>query len=944
MNLNVTEDRWQRVDDLFQRASELDPKRRQAFLKNACGEDSELRSEVEGLLESAEKTTGFLTRPVDNAVRQITLVGRRVGSYVLVRSIGEGGMGRVFLAHRADDQYRQLVAIKLMHAGQCRSETLLQRFRTERQILANLNHPNIARLLDGGVTEDGGPYLVMEYVAGTPVDKYCRKNALSVEARLNLFQMVCSAVAYAHKNLVVHRDIKPANILVGEDGSPKLLDFGIAKFMDPDDGNQLAMTKPTERLMTPEYASPEQLRGEPITTATDVYGLGVLLYEMLSEKHPFGEHLGNPAEMIRQICEVDPQPPSAVASPQGKARQLGKSKTELDQIVLMALRKEPERRYSSAARLAADVSAYLGGYPLAARSGDWRYKAQKFVRRHKLVVAAAIVLAVSLAGFSVAMAFLTRQANRERREAEVERVKAERAATFLADMFRAATPGEARGRAVTPRELLDRSADRVDSEFANEPTVQAFLLYSIADSYLRLGLYDQARELAKRSYEIRSKLLGPRDASTADSLFLLANSNRLGGNYTQAEPMFREALDIRRTKFSDDSAIVAETLSFLGECLFLEGKIVEAEAKLRQGLDIYQRHSTDAGSEARDYLARLLERKGDYLEAAHLLNDAVEIDRRTEGTDSPNYTKHLHNLGGASLRLGDLFTAEARLRESLDTERRILGNAHPDLGYSLNLLGVAALEEGDWRTAAPLLHESLSLWSSLGSSHPLAMSGLSNWGRVLQAQGKYSEARRYFQRALAIAEQSSDTYSTTRVLFNLAVLEFDSGNYRRAEELARRTLSMQKTIAGGDTAPDTALTMITLAETRVFQGDPASAEPVLRNALEILKQKLPEDYPAVTTAKIRLGEVLTAEGKAASAEPILRSALASVYAPPFRIPVWQVGEAESALGFCLVVLDHPQEARRLLQQSQNKLVSDPRPVFRLQAADHLKRVARSRQK
>jgi len=930
MNVNAKNERWLELDGLFQLAAEMDAPRRGAFLDDACGGDTELRNEVEALLASAEKTLGWLKRPVDGAAQELAFVGRRIGSYVLLRLLGEGGMGRVFLAARADEHYQQLVAIKLMHSELWQSEMMLERFRAERQILANLNHPNIARLLDGGVTSDRLSYLVMEYVDGAPIDEYCRENDVSLETKLELFRRICSAVEYAHRNLVVHRDIKPANVLVDRDGTPKLIDFGIAKLLE---GNDRAATAATGQLMTPEYASPEQLRGEPITTATDVYGLGVLLYDLLSGMHPFAGRSRNPVEMIRRICEADPQPPSSIVLNGAAHPEL---RGDLDHIVLMAMRKEPELRYSSPAALANDVWAYLNGYPLLAGSGGWRYRAGKFVRRHKLIVVGLTLFGLLLAGSSAGMAVLTQRASRER-------LKAERAATFLADMFRAATPQEARGRTITARELLDRGAYRVDKELAGEPAVRASSLYSIADAYSRLGLYDQAKDLAERSYSIRAGVLGPGNPLTADSLFLLANATRLKGEYAAAEPMFRRALDIRRMNFGEDSSTVADALSLLGECLFLEGKNQEAESKLRQAVAAFRKHGPNLGGSARNHLARLLEDKGEYLEATQLLTEAVEIDRRTEGTDSPGYTSALHNLAGALSRLGDLYSADAKLSESLATERRVLGNTHPDLGYPLNLLGVVALEEGDWRKAEPLLRESLTIWSNLGPDHELFMTGLANWGRVLQAKGKYTEARPYFERALTLAQRQPDhTYLTAWVLSRFALLELDAGNYSTAEELARRAITNQRAIVGGDSAPNTALTMVTLAEARVFQGNPGGAEPILRGAIEILKSKLPSRYPPVTTAEIRLGEALTAEGKATSAEPILREALASAYSPPFRIPEWQVGEAESALGWCLSASGRTDEAHRLLRRSEEKLAADPRPIFRKQAAAHLASLAQAR--
>jgi serine/threonine-protein kinase len=922
MSANTGNERWLAVEGLFQRAAEMEISLRSAFLAEACGGDSELRGEVEALLESERNTLAWLKVPVYRAARELSFTGRRVGPYLLLRLLGEGGMGSVFLAERADDQYRQHVAIKLMHAPIGQVSAMLERFRTERQILAGFNHQNIARLLDGGVTAEGTPYLVMEYVEGVPLDEYCRAHSLSVEARLELFLRICAAAEYAHRNLVVHRDIKPANVLVSTDGTPKLVDFGIAKLLE--DGRAATTTA---LLMTPEYASPEQLRGDAITTATDVYGLGVLLYELLAGVHPFAEAARSPVDMIRQICEVDPPSPSSVVS--RKRGQPGLT-VELDRIVLMAIQKQPERRYSSATAMARDVFAYLNGYPVFARRGGLGYRAGKFVLRHKLVVGGLALFAVSLAGFSIEMATLTQRANRER-------LKAERVASFLATMFRAVTPEEARGRAITARQLLDAGSQRVAKELAGEPEVRASLLYSIADAYSGLGVYDRARELAELSYQIRRQSFGPRDLLTAESLLLLANTTRLKGDYQQAEPLFNKTLEIQRGKLGEESTTVSHTLSSLGECLFLEGKDLEAESKLRQALANFRRAGANTDSMTWDYLARLLERKGDYLEAAQLLREAVEIDKSTQGTDSPAYTKSLHNLAGALWRLGDLYSAEAKLNESLAIERRVLGNDHPDLGYPLNLLGGVALDEGDWRKAEPLLRESFAIWSRLDPSNVLVVSAFNSRGRLLQAEGRYSEARSYFQRALDTAQLQADkTYTAARVLYNFSLLEFDAGDYRAAEEKAERSLSMARAMNGGETAPDTAVTMMTLAEARLLQGDPASAETILRRALDILKNKLPPRYPTVVKAEIRLGEALTAEGKAASAEPVLRQALASAYAPPFRTPAWQVGEAESALGWCLARRGRTDEARRFLLQSQEKLATDPRPWFRKQAAAHLR--------
>src|SRR5215469_9479195 len=409
--------RWARLETLFYAAVDMDPAQRYAFLDERCGDDVTLRRDVESLLESSQKTLDFLHKPIrqltESLVQQTEHAGERIGTYQLLKPLGEGGMGRVYLASRADELYRQEVAVKVLQPGSKPTASMLLRFSAERQILANLNHPNISRLLDGGITTDGSPYLVMEYVDGVPIDECCRENGLALNQRLKLFCTVCAAVAYAHKNLVVHRDIKPANILVTREGVPKLLDFGIAKLLDHE-SQAPTLTRTAERVLTPEYASPEQIRGDSVTTSTDVYGLGVLLYELLAGSRPFQLQTQNPLEAMRIICDESPEPPSErisahSESPNSKIRL----HNDLDHIVLMALRKEPERRYATAAQLSTDIRAFLNGLPVAARTGTFRYRSAKFVRRHKTAVAAGVIFLLTLAGFSTAMARLASIAQRQ---------------------------------------------------------------------------------------------------------------------------------------------------------------------------------------------------------------------------------------------------------------------------------------------------------------------------------------------------------------------------------------------------------------------------------------------------------------------------------------------------------------------------------------------------
>ncbi len=920
--------RWLRIEYLFYAALELE-EGRTAFLDEACGADGELRKEVESLLHSSGQTMGFLRQPVLQAAQQITeeesLSGKRIGAYQLLRQIGEGGMGKVYLAARADDLYRKEVAIKTVQGGLGQNRAMLLRFRSERQILANLDHPNIARLLDGGITEDGLPYLVMEYVNGVRVDDYCRVNKLGTKQRLELFYTVCTAVEYAHKNLVVHRDIKPANILVTAEGFPKLLDFGIAKLLDPEGGN-LAPTLTSERMMTPDYASPEQVRGDQVTTSTDVYALGVLLYELLAGKRPFKLDTTSPFEMARIICEQDPEPPSVVGAANAELAAPDAARTlsgDLDNIVLMAMRKEPTRRYVSVAALADDVKAYLTGYPVHARTDTWKYRSGKFVRRHKAAAAATLIVTLALVGFSIGMGLLAKRATRER-------LTAQRESQFLEGIFEAATPDQARGRQITARELLDQGAKRVDRELAGDPGLQGTMLENIGRAYLSLGLYDQAEPMLERAYALRKRSFGEENPDVAATLFALADSIRLQGDYKKAEPLFRQSLAIRQKQLGGQSSAVLESLAALGECLYLEDRDAEAEPLLRRALALDRQQNTNSGS--RNYLALLLERKGSYPEALQLLRESVEYHRRVSGEDSPEFALSLHNLAGALIDAGDLVGAEKTERQSLDLQRKLLGDNHPNLGYPLNNLGFLLLEEGNWAAAEPVLRENLELVrKSLGEKNVRFGTALNNWGRVLQQKGDYDQAEATFKRALATIAQASgpQSWAAAKVTGNIGLLRFDRGDYVGAESYARQALDIDHKL-GGEESPQAASALIDLAEDRVFQGDPTSAEPLLRQALAIRKKEFSNGHPNVIATEVRLGEVLTAEGNATEAEPILREAFASAQSAPFPLLAWQIAEAQSALGICLLALHRAQEAEPLLKASAADLQKDPRPAFRRQ--------------
>ncbi|HUO15386.1 MAG TPA: serine/threonine-protein kinase [Verrucomicrobiae bacterium] len=917
--------RWQQVEAIFYAALEQSPSERDLYVNQACGGDEALRSEVQSLLDASGKTVGFLKNRVEAAAHTLDedekseIIGRQIGPFRLLRMIGEGGMGCVYLAERADAVYRQKVAIKLLHAGFAQTQRMLLRFGAERQILADLNHPNIARLLDGGV-DNGLPYLVMEYVDGLFIDDYCKRKRLGTDARLHLFCTVCGAVEYAHKNLVVHRDIKPGNIIVGTDGVPKLLDFGIAKLLTPD-GAELAQTRTVDRMMTPEYASPEQVRGDNITTSTDVYALGVLLYELLSGRKPFHLETTSPIDAARAICEQTPTAPSLIwkanpaAAPPDAARKLS---GDLDNIVLMAMRKEPARRYVSVGALKDDVHALLGGYPIRARTDAWGYRSGKFIQRHKAAFVAAVVVALALVAFGIGMGLLARKAQRER-------LVAEREAQFLNSIFQATTPEQARGKSVSGPDLLDQGVKRVDTELSGEPELQARLLDNIGRAYSSMGLYAKSEGVLQRAYDLRKKVLGNSNLDTADTLATLADTIRLEADYKRADPLFRKALAVRQAKLNPADPLIAASLSSLGECLYLEDENQEAETVLRHAIGIERTHHEDnVLSTTENYLALVLQRKGSFGEAAQLLRESVAITQKAEGSDSPNYANSLHNLAGTLIDAGDLSGAETIDREVLAIRRKINGPGHPDLGYPLNNLGFIFLEKGDWASAEPFLKENLAVrgWPETKSAG--AAAALNNWARLLQEKGDYKGADEAFQQAISIfrKEKGPSSWGLAKMLANLGLLRADESDYAEAERLERQAMEMRQKL-GGNESPDFASSLVNVALLRSLQHDPESAEPLLRQALDIRKKELSPGHPAIISVETRLGEVLIDEGKPSEAEPVLHQAVSEIHAVPFPLTAWQVAEPEIALGVAVAAVGQNTEAAKLLHEFEPRLRNYP---------------------
>lgn len=777
----MTPERWQQVKSILEGALERTPEDRVGYLEAACGEDVDLRGEVDSLLASEAILDDFIEEPLfdlHGPAGEEWGEGVRVGPYRVLREIGRGGMGSVYLADKADGDYEGQFALKVIRRGMD-SEEVLRRFRSERRILTQLDHPQIARVFDGGTTADGRPYFVMEYVEGRPITEYCDEENLSIPQRLELFLAVCSAVHFAHQNLVVHRDLKPANILVTRAGVPKLLDFGIAKLLDPD-RTEPALTVLERRPMTPLYASPEQLRGKQLTTASDVYALGVLLYLLLAGRPAYGLTPPEGEELFKAVCENDPPRPSAVAGDVLRRRLAG----DLDNIVLRAMQKDPQRRYASVEQLAADIRRHLEGLPVLARPDTAFYRAGKFVRRHRWGVGSAAAVLLLIIGFSITVTQFWRQAVQERDRSEA-------ISTFLLDVFTDPDPGESRGEEITAREVLDRGTERISRDLQDQPELRATLMETMGLVYRNLGLFEQASKLTEESLAIRRETLGDDHLLVAGSLQNLAVLRREMGDRAAAEELLREALEIYRRQGVTDTAEYAKALNDLAA--ILEGKmdLGGAEALYRESLILKRQQ---LGPEHEDIarglsnLGHLRHTRKDYDGAEKYYQDALAMRRRLFGAVHPDVAKTLGNLAVLYEDQEDLARAEQMYREVLDMRRKLLGSRHPHVARSLNNLAVFLQQHGDPRAAEPLYREALSIAdASLGPVHEERAIYLRGLASVLLEQRRAVEAEPLAREALGIfREETPDSWRVADAESILGGCLAAQGRFEEAEPLLVR--------------------------------------------------------------------------------------------------------------------------------------------------------------
>ena len=777
-------DRWRVLSPYLDEALEIAPDERADWLASIAARDAALANDLRSML--AQHRTVHESRFLEGVVLDpgyapvTTLAGQIVGAYRLIAPIGQGGTGSVWLAERCDGRFEGRAAVKLLNislVGRAGEE----RFRREGNILARLRHPRIAHLVDAGVAPAGQPYLVIEHVDGQTIDQYCDDRGLPVEQRIRLFLNVVDAVAHAHANLIVHRDIKPANVLVSTAGEVKLLDFGIAKLIERDTAwnsptaETSALTREGGAVLTPQYAAPEQLSGGAVTTATDVYALGVLLYVLLTGRHPAGEALESPATLIRAIVDREPARVSDAvlsetdgqhvsirhATARGttpvKLRRLLRG--DLDTIVAKAMKKNASERYSSVTALADDLRRILRHEPISARPASLGYQAVTFVRRHALGVATSVVVVLVIAGLT---AVNTRRLAAERDRAQKETAKAVKVSEMLMGVLTSADPYAIRTQSGEPtvRALLDAGAAQVENELTGQPELQVQLLTSMGRTYRRLAEYGTAERLLEQALAIGERVFGPEDVRVALTLDYLGVVLADRGDYTRAARQLERALAIRRKQLGSDHEEVAVTLAELGRVYQDEGLNQRAEPLHREALAIRRKV---LGNEHRETavslsdLASVLRLNGNLDDAETLLKQCLELNRRTRGEDHPNTSTTLHDLTLITATRGENRAAETSFRRVLATERATLGDRHPVVATTLNALSHVLIAQQRLDEAASSLEEALDIArAALGTEHQLVAIYSLNLGSVQFARHKAAEAEPLLREGLRIRAQAPE--------------------------------------------------------------------------------------------------------------------------------------------------------------------------------------------
>ncbi len=869
--------RW---EELFDELVDLPEPARATRLATLRAADGELAGRLERLLAADAESTSLLEGPTLNLLGEDREAdaepqlpaGEIVGAWRVVGLLGRGGMGEVYLAERADPGFAQRVALKIIKRGMD-SQAILRRFLRERQILARLDHPNLARLLDGGTAPDRRPYFVLEWVDGVPITAYGEQRGLDLEARLRLMQTVCQAVDSAHRRLVVHRDLKPANILVTPDGTVKLLDFGIAKLLTGEESEGLTLTRMGGRPLTPAYAAPEQILGEPVSTATDVYALGVLLYESITGVLPHRRDQRDLSTLAGSLQHETVERPSAVLRRPGHGSRLARRVAgDLDLIVLTALHRDPLRRYPSAQALADDLGNFLAGRPLRARPDELGYRMRKFVGRHRIPVAAlAAGFAALIFGLGLSL-WEARTAHRAALRAEAEARRAERVKSFLISVFQQSDPEAGEGSKLTARELLQRGAASVETGLAGEPEVQADLFDAVARIEKDLGFLDPALAHAQRALTLRQAVLPPADGRIGLSRMALGEVQEARGDFEGARQSFEAALRMLVRAFGAGSVEVATARRDLSGALSEPRHRPRAVALLRQALAVFVQRLGENHVDSAKTLHELgfaLEMNQQYEEAEAAYRRSAVLLERSLGPRNVRLARVQFDLAGLLDRLDRAVEARPLFERAIASQRAALGPRHPLLADSLFSYAVLLIHEEALAAADRALVEALAIYGPdrTESGHCLRYLGIS-----AMHQERYAEAAGLFARAAETYRRirGEDYLESWRTLANLGWAHVQSGlpSQGRAE-LAAAVTGVER-VAGADSY-EVRLPLVQLGQAQTAAGDAAAAVGTLQR-VRALENKLygTREHRDAATSDLLLARALLARGAAGDAREARR--------------------------------------------------------------------------
>lgn len=905
MPIGFSKDQWEKLQHVLDDVLEQPQAVQTSYLKKICGDDAPLYQEVKALLDAEQRAPTFLDRPAIELLDMQLPAAKpdfkstRIGPYQLCEEIGQGGMGVVYRAERAEGSFEQQVAIKLLRNWNKR-EVALDRFQREQQFLASLTHPNIAQLYDGGITGEGQPYLVMEYVQGEPVTRYCDRQQLSIDARLKLLLQVIDALSFAHKNLIVHRDIKPSNILATVDGQIKLLDFGIAKLLGEQAASDLTLTG--DQVMTPGYAAPEQLQNLNVTIATDIYQLGLVLYEMLTGKQAYRDRAGSFMELAKLMCEQAPTKPSVIVNleilptahqmdliePVMKMNLSGlrglesaqlqrKLKGDLDAIVLKMLRNEADQRYASMEAVRMDFVAYFENRPTLAQGRSFAYQTKKFMRRHWRFLSAGVLFIALLVIYAITVTFQAKEIQQALNKSILEKKKVQQVSDFLVNIFKAADPNVAGLDVLTAKELLDKGQMRIMQALEGTPEIQGPMLSLLGEIYFSQGKLDKSIQLLADALQRLRMADGKNDTELAHTLTKLATVHRYNGEYDIAKSLYEESLGIHdrliRIHHAPESINQAETIASYGHLLRLQGDYKVAKQNLEAAIGIFERVTDGENEElasALNDLATLQHIQGEFEDARRNMEEAIRIQEKILGEEHSYFTVSLVNFAIMLTDMEYYDEAEMLVLRAIHLQKKILGDAHIFIASSLRTLGILSHRRGDLGQAEEYLRQELSLRGASTHKEDMSTAVSLMWlGAILQDRESYVEADKTYVRMMKLyRELSSNGEIIGRGLCQLASLAYAKHDLQQAGFVYEEALAIMP-----KTGMRTSIAQVGYAQVLLELNELTKAKPLLHAALDVRSGKFPPQHSMIAEVQALLALIDSKTGDDKEAIALLSSAI-----------------------------------------------------------------------